>query len=219
MPLKEINYDKTHFYKLVCKDLSITDCYVGHTTEWTKRKSDHKLRCSKPNNRCYNLPVYKFMRENGGWENWEMIWIKTLKCENAMEARSEERKYKEELNATLNGNVPSRTREEYREANKDRIKEYRDAHKEETKEYMKEYQQCNKDKLKQYHKDYREENRDKLLEGKKQYYQSKKQEILKQGEQIVNCICGASHRKDGILRHSKSKKKQQNLQNQNNPQE
>ena len=44
-----------------------------------------------------------------------MIWIKTLKCENGLEARSEERKCKEELNATLNGNVPSRTRQQYRE--------------------------------------------------------------------------------------------------------
>ena len=40
MPLKEINYDKTHFYKLMCKDFNITDCYVGHTTYWVKRKSD-----------------------------------------------------------------------------------------------------------------------------------------------------------------------------------
>ena len=36
MPLKEINYDKTHFYKLMCKDFNITDCYVGHTTDWVK---------------------------------------------------------------------------------------------------------------------------------------------------------------------------------------
>ena len=77
MPLKAINYDKTHFYKIVCKDLDIKDCYVGHTTDFTTRKYDHKQRCSNPNNGGYNLPVYRFMRENGGWENFEMILIRT----------------------------------------------------------------------------------------------------------------------------------------------
>ena len=79
MPLKAINYDKTHFYKIVCKDLDIKDCSVGHTTDFTTRKYDHKQRCSNPNNGGYNLPVYRFMRENGGWENFEMILIKTEK--------------------------------------------------------------------------------------------------------------------------------------------
>jgi predicted GIY-YIG superfamily endonuclease len=29
-------------YKIVCKDLSITDVYVGSTTNFTNRKRDHK---------------------------------------------------------------------------------------------------------------------------------------------------------------------------------
>ena len=156
MPLKEINYDKTHFYKLMCKDFNITDCYVGHTTDWVKRKSDHKHRYNNPNRGGHNLPVYKFMRENGGWENWEMLWIKTLKCENAMEARSEERKCKEQLNATLNGNVPSRTFDEYRETNKDQIKEYAVEYRKNNKDKIKEYTERNKEHRKQYNKDYRE---------------------------------------------------------------
>ena len=156
MPLKERNYDKTHFYKLMCKDFNITDCYVGHTTDWVKRKSDHKHRYNNPNRGGHNLPVYKFMRENGGWENWEMLWIKTLKCENAMEARSEERKCKEQLNATLNGNVPSRTFDEYRETNKDKIKEYAVEYRKNNKDKIKEYTERNKEHRKQYNKDYRE---------------------------------------------------------------
>ena len=40
MPRKEIDYTKTNFYKIVCKDLSVKDCYVGHTTILkTERKS------------------------------------------------------------------------------------------------------------------------------------------------------------------------------------
>ena len=38
MPKLPINYDKTHFYKLCCRDPTITDIYVGHTTDFTRRK-------------------------------------------------------------------------------------------------------------------------------------------------------------------------------------
>ena len=33
-------------YKIVCNDLSITDCYVGHTTDFVKRKCNHKIICN-----------------------------------------------------------------------------------------------------------------------------------------------------------------------------
>ena len=156
MPRKEINYDTTHFYKLVCRNLDIKDCYVGHTTDFIKRKSDHTARCSNTHNRGYNLPVYKFMRANGGWENFEMILIDTLKCENAMEARKREREYKEELDATLNGNVPSRTFAEYIETNKDK-----------RKEYAVEYRKNNKDKIQEYTEKNKEQKRSITKTGEK----------------------------------------------------
>ena len=42
MPRKPIDYSKTHFYKIVCKDLDLSDGYVGHTTDFIKRKSYHR---------------------------------------------------------------------------------------------------------------------------------------------------------------------------------
>ena len=48
MPRTPINYDNVYFYKLVCKDLNVTECYVGHTTNFTKRKNAHKLACNNP---------------------------------------------------------------------------------------------------------------------------------------------------------------------------
>ena len=79
MPKKPIDYSKTHFYKFVCKDTSIIDCYVGHTTDFTKRKNQHKTRCCNPNNPKHNYTVYHCIRCNGGWENWDMILIDTSK--------------------------------------------------------------------------------------------------------------------------------------------
>ena len=49
-----------------------------------------------------NIPVYQFIRENGGFDNSDTRLIKTDFCENVLEARRKEREYIEQLNATLN---------------------------------------------------------------------------------------------------------------------
>jgi hypothetical protein len=43
MPKKNINFSKTIIYKIVCNDLTITDVYVGHTTNFIKRKAKHNM--------------------------------------------------------------------------------------------------------------------------------------------------------------------------------
>ena len=51
MPKNDIDYLKTIIYKIVCKDLNITDFYVGHTTNFIKRKATHKTACNNINNK------------------------------------------------------------------------------------------------------------------------------------------------------------------------
>ena len=119
MPSKPIDYSKTHFYKIICRDLNIKDCYVGHTTDFTKRKSKHKGKCSLEGNRDYHLYVYQFIRENGGWGNFDMILIKTVECNNSLEARKVERDLIEELEATLNQRCPYQTEEGKKEKKKE----------------------------------------------------------------------------------------------------
>ena len=112
MPKKVMDYSNTHFYKIVCKDLNIKDCYVGHTRNFAKRKRTHKNSSIHALNRNYNLTVYKFIRDNGGFTNFEMILINTEPCEHRLEALSKERQYKEQLKATLNQLNPYLTDEE-----------------------------------------------------------------------------------------------------------
>ena len=52
------------------------------------------------------IAVYEFIRKNGGWDNWDMILIETIKCENNLEARKKEREHLEQLGATLNKERP-----------------------------------------------------------------------------------------------------------------
>ena len=49
-------------YKIVCNDLNITDCYVGSSINFKRRKGEHKSSCNNPNSKIYNLNVYKFIR-------------------------------------------------------------------------------------------------------------------------------------------------------------
>ena len=158
MPKVAMDYSKTHFYKIVCKDLSIKDCYVGHTTNLMKRKHHHKNLCINPNNKQYNSFKYQFIRDNGGWDNWEIVLIKTESCENSFEAVRKEREYIEELQASLNKVKPISSKEEkveydrnYYQNNKERYSENKKKHYENNKAYStyaKKYYQEHKDKIK-----------------------------------------------------------------------
>ena len=118
MPKKNVDYSKTLIYKIVCKDISITDCYVGNTTNFTQRKRGHKSICNNEKDKKYNLSIYQFIRENGGWDNFDMIEIEKYPCNDANEAKKQERFFIELYNAKLNTRLPSRTKKQYHEDNK-----------------------------------------------------------------------------------------------------
>ena len=82
MPRTPINYANTHFYKIVCEDLTIKECYVGHTTDFKRRKGQHKGGCKNINSKEYNAYVYQFIRNNVGWNNFDMISIEIRCCDN-----------------------------------------------------------------------------------------------------------------------------------------
>ena len=137
MPKQPINYDNTCFYKIVCKDLTISDIYVGHTTDFKKRKAEHKKKCNNENLSC--LPLYLFMRANGGWDNFDMILLERRSCQDILETRKIERTFIEELKPSLNRYVPSRTRPEYYQDNREktinRVKSYYQDNAEKCKEW------------------------------------------------------------------------------------
>ena len=66
MPHKQVDYSKTIIYKIVCNDLNIKDCYVGHTTDFRTRKSTHKSHCNNPNDKKHHINLYQFIWNNGG---------------------------------------------------------------------------------------------------------------------------------------------------------
>ena len=89
MPKLPMDYSKTIIYKIEhIDDDSLV--YVGHTTNWDKRKCKHKFNCYAEKSGHYNLKLYQMIRENGGWEKFRMIEIEKYPCNNRRDADKRE---------------------------------------------------------------------------------------------------------------------------------
>ena len=205
MPKKPIDYSKAIIYKICCKDVEITDCYVGSTTNLEKRKGTHKSVCNNDRDKSHNLNVYQFIRASEGWENWEFVLVEEYPCETKFQLESRERYWLETLGATLNKYIPTRTLKEWVETNKGQLseyhKEYYEDNKEKILEYTKEYRKNNKDKISEYYEknkdkisEYRkkhyEDNKEKISEKNKKYREANKDKIYQQKNQKHTCVCG-----------------------------
>jgi len=141
------DYSKSMIYKLCCKDPTIEDIYVGSTTNFIKRKYQHRCGCYNKNDKKYNNYKYQFIRDNGGFDNWDIILIKDYPTDSKRKLEMEERRIIDELKPTLNTQLPTRTDKEYRQDNKDKIrligKEYRQKNKEQIEEKTKVKITCN----------------------------------------------------------------------------
>jgi hypothetical protein len=133
MPKTPIEYSKCLIYKICCKDPTITDIYVGHTTDLRRRKNCHRTRCNNENDKKYNCNVYQFIRDHGNFDNWEIIVLEKYPCNNANEARLRERYWLETLQATLNIVIPSRTLQQWTDDNKNIINEKKRKYREKNK--------------------------------------------------------------------------------------
>ena len=132
-------YSKSVIYKIVC-NTDGTLIYIGSTCSFTTRKSQHKLICNSPNSKKYNLPVYKMIRENGGWDNFRMVIIEEYPCETKTQLHIREEELRVEYNANMNGQSAYTNTKEYN-------KEYRENNIEQIKEYNKEHYQNNKEAI------------------------------------------------------------------------
>ena len=236
MPSKPINYTNTCFYKILCRDTNISVCYVGHTTDFTKRKSRHKSKCNDQKDKHFYIYLYQFIPENGGWDNWDMINIETRSCRGSLEAKSIEREFVEKQNATLNIRRPFRTSEEivesrklwrdnnleynkpYSQDNEEEhnaySKQYREVHKEEIKEWKKKHYQENKEDILAKQKEDYENHKEVKLERNRLYRENNKEKIKAQACQVINCECGNTYTRQNKNRHLNSQKHQAYLKQQ-----
>jgi len=188
------------FYKFVCLNDDVDSCYVGSTGNFKKRKSSHKQNCQNESRKEYNIKLYQTIRENGGWDNWNMIQIGTKGQITKREAEQIEEEYRKELKADINQKRAFRTEEERKKDdieryhnNKEYIKEYR-------KEYIKEYRENNRDKILEQKKQYYDNNKEKKIEYQKKYRQNNREKIYEK----VKCECGNIVTRKGLSQHKKT---------------
>lgn len=173
-----VNYNQCYIYKISSKNENITQCYIGSTTNIKKRFSTHKNSTNNENNRNYNMGLYKFIRDNGGFDEFKFEILEELSCNNKQELHTIEKNYIIQNDNVLNLKIPTRTRKQYYDENSDKIKEYQkklriqninkygDEYIIKKREYLREYQENNRQKTRNYANKWNKKNKDHC----KQYY-------------------------------------------------
>ncbi len=193
MPLTKVDYSKTTIYKIQHKEIDEL-LYIGSTTDFTRRKAQHKRACDNANNKCYNRKLYSMMRDNGGFDCFNIIVIKEFSCQNKQEALIEEDRVTRQMKANMNSLrayvTPDDTKErekQYRLEHKDEIaergKQYRLENKEQIIERTKQYYNQNKEQILERHKRNYELNKEKITERQKQHYEQNKERLAEQKKQ------------------------------------
>ena len=177
-----VNYQQAKIYKLV-NDTN-NDVYYGSTCRrLTQRLSDHKRDIERGS----SITSRKIFE--GG--NVSIMLVEAYPCNNKDELNARERFYIDNHHC-VNKNIPGRTHQEYREANREQIKQYNQQYHKIKKDHCKKYREANKEQLKQYHK---------------QWYEANKESIRVVCSVLIVCdICGASASKSNFLRHQKTRK-------------
>jgi len=138
------DYSKGKIYKIV--DNTNDNIYIGSTTqELKKRLNDHR--------QGMNCKCSEIIKNN----NYKIELLEYYPCNNRQELELREGEYIRN-NKCINKQIPGRTQKEYREFNKEKIKEWR-----------KEYLELNKENIKKQQIDYYQNNKDKILENSQNY--------------------------------------------------
>ena len=180
-------------YEITCIDKNIEYSYVGSTQNFRSRKSQHKYSLTTLNNPSFNLNIYKFIRENGGWNNFEMRPLEEFKCETNIQSKIREQYWIDLKQSNLNSRKAFNTKSQYyidnRDTFLDKATQYRNNNKTIIAEVQHEYYINNKDKLINYQHQYQINNKTKISQRKARTY---------------ICECGKSLTLEHKLRHNNS---------------
>lgn len=124
-----LNLMKGIIYKIVSNDTKIEDFYVGSTFQELRcHKNEHKTQCHNKKRNNYNVKVYEFIHNNGGFDAWDLVEIEVYEFDDQQELRTRERHWIENLKPSLNSRIPCQTKKEkkqsayvYRKQNRDRL--------------------------------------------------------------------------------------------------
>lgn len=147
MPKLPIDHSNTIIYKLVKNDdYDNASIYIGSTTDFIRRKNNHKSNCNCVTSKVYNQKNYQYIRENGGWGEWNMIEVEKYPCNDKREAEAREEYWRCHFNSQLNTRRAYTTDEQKKQYGIEYYKKYYETHKDKILEQQKEYINKNKNK-------------------------------------------------------------------------
>jgi len=175
----------------------LEDCngngYIGKTKNLKQRLIEHKRKTNKCSSRLLN--------------NFECLVIEEFDDEDDLD--NAEQFYYDLYKGLYGDKIVNRCRP--LQTQKEQTKRWRETH----KEHMKEYRQTHKERIAEEKKEWYEKNKDKLAERKKEYYKINKNKIAERIKQKITCECGSVINYGEKTPHSKSKKHQNYLSNNN----
>lgn len=195
-----------YFYMIYCENFLEEDgCnsyYIGSYNKQEDRLGHHKSDCNNPNSLLYDIKLYKTIRENGGWDKWNMIKIDSQECKNIKQAKIKEQYFidifESDLNMIRAYNSPELKKELDRKKSKKRREENPYLFKTTNKcacggnyTYQNKSRHINSKQHKDWEKNIEEYN--------------KKQESIKLKKTKCNCGGEFNPIKGGLLRHLRTK--------------
>jgi len=171
-----VDYSKSCIYKLSSYDNDLI--YIGSTTQiLCKRLYQHKTKMN-----CTS----KILFENSN--NVFITLLESVTATNKQELHAIERRYIENFDC-VNKQIPTRTKQEYYQDNRDVIAEktriYQQKNKEKISEQYQLYYQDNKEKISEQQQEYYQDNKEKIIE-KIRIYRQKNKDIIAEKRQVYN---------------------------------
>ena len=134
-------------YEIKPLNKDIEYSYIGSTNNFKRRQQEHKFNCNNINSKDYKYNLYEFIRENGGFDKFEFIILEEIDCESNLNARIREQYWIEHRENKLNIFRAYISKEEKIEQKKQCDKEYRDSNKDKIKEHKRQYYEQNKKEI------------------------------------------------------------------------
>ena len=93
-------------YKIFSKDENLNGCYIGSSFDVLKRMKKHKSDTSNVSSVCYNYPLYRCIRGNGGIHNFAVEVLEYFDDERIswQELKRKEQEWIDRMNPSFNTN-------------------------------------------------------------------------------------------------------------------
>ena len=181
------------FYMIQHINEPSTHNYVGSSKHLPARILLHKSDCYNETRPCYNSKIYQTMRQNGGFDAFQVVELEHHNMTDN-DAHQHEQQLIQKIKPTMN-TIKAWTGLSIEEYHKQHYKE----NFEKIKEHKKHYQTENAEKIKEYYKQYYKENTEKIKDHKKQKH---------------TCECGGKYTNASKSTHLKTEKHKTCIANQ-----